>query len=195
MIRSIFIYSVYILLFISILVASFITVLNLNPKVVERSNVLSQQNKYNVDLKSESGTVAGVFDEFSASSVTYHQIPILVDSLNRENVLVNKKTDGKYAVILNIDKMDKYFRILAFKIVNLNNIPVKTQINTKIVGEVSNYLKIDIQDKKDIIRLFSENTLYTQTISLNPKEERSFYMHISSVYPINFPFGIFLDIE
>ncbi|MCS7317163.1 MAG: hypothetical protein NZZ41_02420 [Candidatus Dojkabacteria bacterium] len=183
--------SIVLATFVSLLGFSFLGLISINPRVYNSEisvNNFLQRN------------VAGIISTNNYNSdEKIHNVPPIVTLLGEKNkynnLFLNKGEEGSYSISILLENIDKYLSIPFIKITNLSNIQEDIKLSLSVVGEISNYLTIEVQDKYNVLRLFDRGENTVQYINLEPRQTRELYLNLYSSVPVNFSFGIFFDIE
>lgn len=176
-IKSLIFNSVYLSVFLSLMALSFVGIMSLNPVI----------------KKVDDPQVAGInSDEIKNNNL----IPLIVENISENKVVLNKISNGIYTAVINFEEFRESYESVKFlNFINLNNFDIKVTLKPYLVGDVGNFLEIDIQDQKDIITLFTNKSSKNRELTLPANSERTFFLNIKSSVEINFPFGVFFDIE
>jgi len=173
----------YLSAFVAIVGLSVLGVIALNPKSVD-------------DIETPKAQVAGLnTDDVSEQT---NAIPIImVTNESDSSVILNKTGDGIYGYSVNIpsiqEEVTENFELGTIK--NLNDFDVTINLNFSVVGNVSDLLKIDIQDSVDVISILRGGTLTQRQITIPANSERTFELAVTASENINFPFAVFAEIK
>lgn len=169
--------SFYLFAFVAIVAISVTGVIALNPVPIVDSNVAGLE------------TIA-----FSQQNL----IPVQAELLPEQfGFSIEKIGDGKYTVGKTIEKVfsGKLTYSNLIKLKNLNEQELKIQLNPLIIGQVSDILKIEIEDTLDVITLLKDEQLFPRTVTIPANSERVFSIKLESRENINFPFGIIIEVK
>ena len=177
--------SFAIVILLSIIAVTVASVIALNPKVYQDDSFNQQVAGIQTDNSSQ-------LDRILTLPVKVYDNNLSLDGYDAK-LQTNSRGGYTYQAKFNLQREGNIKHDFV-KIENPNDFPVQARINTQILGNISDVLRINIEDKLDTLVLF-DTINFERNITIPAKSSREFKINYEFLDNIFFPFEISFDIK
>ncbi len=174
-------------IFMSIVGVSVVTVLALNPRA-------------NIDDQAQS-SVSGIevvktSDVNSQKYITPLKIDNLAENTQEYQTQFSRKNDKSVYNVRILSESKGSIKEKFIRVKNYNDFEIRLNLQTSIIGGVSDLVKVKLVDGVDDVVLWSsKDGLYNRSVAIPANGERTFELEIETIENINFPFEINFELR